>query len=394
MEAVERTTVPAPGFDYYGNYVSWVSFDQVNFHLNRLVSGHPIQNWVHFLRDNHPTFDSALSMNCGNGWVDRELFREGVVREVVGVDIDDGILEEARREAAEVGLPARYECMDVNRSDLPHGPYDLVVNFAALHHVSLIDRVVRGIHRSLAPGGLLVHYDYTGPHRNQYSTEAWSATIELNESLPADLRNDGLCYPHLPTMLAVDPTEAVHSELMLETFGRYFDFETLVPLGGGIAYQLLHENSALHSRRDTSEGRDALERIIAADVELTAGDPARSLFTFAVLTPKAELPGDEILAGWTEQEERRETDAAAAGGRYYPRTAFGVSYELLADARSEAVMKAASLAEANETLERTHPTRTRAVIRRARRRLRGIAGSVVRRSRRLASTARNMFGRD
>ena len=54
-----------------------------------------------------------------------------------------------------------------------------------------------------------------------------------------------MSYPHLPTMLHDDPTEAIHSELIVETLQRYFHVERFVPLGGAIAYPLLTFNARL-----------------------------------------------------------------------------------------------------------------------------------------------------
>jgi SAM-dependent methyltransferase len=297
-------------------------------------------------------------LNCGNGMAEQALFNWGVIRSVVGVDVSGESLVAARLEAERLGLPAEYLAIDVNVDDLPAGPFDLVLNHAALHHVAFIDNVVRGLRRVIADDGELVHYDYTGPHRNQYATDAWGATVELNASFPAELRRDDLTYPHLSTMLVHDPTEAVHSELVLETLFRYFDADPVIPLGGAIAYPLLHQNVALHERQATEVGVAALARIIELHDEFTAADPARSLFTFAVMTPRpGALHDSETLARWTVEEVERERRAARTGNEYYTRTAFSLVYGDLADEQIKTQHITATnrdLAEANQHLTDTN----------------------------------------
>ena len=38
----------------------------------------------------------ALSLNCGNGWVEQEIVHGGLAKEAVGVDYSEALLEQAR----------------------------------------------------------------------------------------------------------------------------------------------------------------------------------------------------------------------------------------------------------------------------------------------------------
>jgi hypothetical protein len=51
--------------------------------------------------------------------------------------------------------------------------------------------------------------------------DAWNETWRLNQTLPEHLRQS-MEYPLLPLWIEVDPTEAVHSELIVETLYRYW----------------------------------------------------------------------------------------------------------------------------------------------------------------------------
>ena len=132
-----------------------------------------------------------------------------------------------------------------------------------MHHVAYIDRVTRRICELLAPDGVFVSWDYVGPHRNQYTAvqweHAWAANLELAPELRQEMR-----YPHMPTMLVGDPTEAVHSELIVPTIERYFRIEHHARLGGGVAYLLLTHNDAIQARSQ-DEVDEAVQAVMAAD---------------------------------------------------------------------------------------------------------------------------------
>ena len=87
-------------------------------------------------------------------------------------------------------------------------------------------------------------WDYVGPHRNQYTAAQGEAAWRVNQSMPVEAQQV-MTYPHLPTMMVGDPTEAVHSELILPTMERYFRIEHRHDLGGGVAYLLLTHDQAL-----------------------------------------------------------------------------------------------------------------------------------------------------
>lgn len=304
---------------YSGHY--WNDLEAVRHVLNRRVSGDPERTWSeHFAERVGRTFKRALILNCGNGHVERGLVAQGLISEAIGIDYSDALLDEARAAAAEAGLPLRYHQMDVNTVAFPDEPFDLVVNFAAAHHIACIDRVFRRLCELLPDDGWFVAWDYVGPHRNQYTYEAWDAAWRLNEQLPESVRQD-MRYPHLPTMLATDPTEAIHAELIEETFRRYYQVDEWIPLGGAIAYPLLTHNDALFSV-DDAERDPHVATILEADARFLEAHPSSSLFAYFAGQPdKAALADDERLARWRAEEDAREAAATADGGEYYPHSA-------------------------------------------------------------------------
>ena len=325
MTATQATVKPGEAFRYYSDTLYWNDFPEIQAHLNHLATGHSTTDWMTLL-ERCPPAQRLLSLNCGNGWVERKLCKRGYARSVVGLDISEDLLAEARRLAAHEGVVADYRVADANTTSLAALGFDHVLNHAALHHVAYIDRLVREVLIHMPEHGLLINYDYVGPHRNQYEWEAWSRMIELWDQMPPQLRT-GLAYPPIEAMLAGDPTEAVHSELIVDTLRRYFDIVEMRALGGAIAYQMLWNNVGLHQARESWHGAYWLNRIIEADSEFTAGKPESSLFAVLICRPRKTVLGDtEQLALWTKEENEREERAARNGGRYYPRGAIEIIY--------------------------------------------------------------------
>jgi SAM-dependent methyltransferase len=325
MTAAPVTVQPGESFRYYDGTIYWNDFPEIQAYLNHLATGHSTNDWVTLL-DGYPPAQRLLSLNCGEGWVERDLHKRGYARSVVGLDISEDLLERARRLAAQQGVTADYRIADANTTSLAGLDFDHVLNHAALHHVAYIDRLVREVLVHMPEHGLLINYDYVGPHRNQYGWQAWSRMIELWDEMPPQLRTD-LAYPPLEAMLASDPTEAVHSELIVDTLQRYFDIVEMRALGGAIAYQLLWNNVGLHQARETWHGAYWLDRIIEADREFAAGKIENSLFAVLLCRPrKAVLNETGQLALWTKEENEREQRAMSNGRRYYPRGALEIIY--------------------------------------------------------------------
>jgi SAM-dependent methyltransferase len=334
---------------YHTGY--WNDLAAVQRYMNRRASGDPAVSWSeHLATSTGRTFAKALVLNCGNGWVERGLVAAGLVKEAVGVDYAEDLLVTARAEAAKAGLPLRYAQLDTNTAAWPEDGFDLVINHAAGHHVAYVDKVFRSIAELLPEDGLFVSFDYLGAHRNQYPTAQWEAAFLANEALPPELRNE-LIYPHLPTMLVSDPTEAIHAELILPTLRRYFEVDHFRALGGGVAYSVLTFNKAIFARPE-AEVADAIEQVLAADAAYTDADPeANTLFGYVIARPrKAVLADREQLAAWTAAEQEREQRAATAGGRYYPDTMMAVLYERLDVAARELAGARRDLSSVSERL--------------------------------------------
>jgi SAM-dependent methyltransferase len=325
---------------YYGAGY-WNELDAVRRMFNQRISSRSVGPWFSdFSLGRSEPLRRALILNCGNGWVEREMISADVMAEAVGIDYSEALLGEARQEASAQALPLTYHQMNVNAAAFPPDEFDLVVNYAGAHHISLIDRVFREICRLLPEDGWLLSLDYVGPHRNQYTPAAWERAWTVNNELPPHVRQT-MTFPHLPTMLLDDPTEAIHSELIVETLYRYFRVERFVPLGGAIAYPILTHNARLFGLTDQSEQAAWVDHVLRADEDFLAEHPDSTLFAYFTARPKKEvLERPEALAHWEQEESEREERARRNGGEYYPRTALQDAYtRLVAEAVESASLR-------------------------------------------------------
>jgi SAM-dependent methyltransferase len=309
---------------YEGQY--WNSLDCTNRMINHRISGDEAINWSrHFAIRTKRVFERALILNCGNGWVERAMLDDGLIKEAVGIDYSESLLNEAR--SAAEGRPLHYVQMNINTDDLPAGPFDLVVNHAAAHHVMRLNRVFKSLCDLLPEDGWFISFDYVGPHRNQYSIHAWDQAWRLNQTLPENVRQS-MDYPLVDLFVQIDPTEAVHSELIVETLQRYFHVSEYVPLGGALAYPLLTHNSQLFSANVDSHEREYWGQLVLdRDTEYLTQNPESSLFAYFTAQPnKSVLSNHEELEALELRENMREARAAEGDGTYYDRSLLNALY--------------------------------------------------------------------
>ena len=102
----------------------------------------------------------VLDIGCGTGHAMNVIARQFPKSQVVGYDIGEDAIASAREEAAAMGLKnASFDVVDV--ANLPGDPsFDLITAFDAIHDQKSPDEVLRGIKRSLAPGGTFLMVDF------------------------------------------------------------------------------------------------------------------------------------------------------------------------------------------------------------------------------------------
>jgi SAM-dependent methyltransferase len=100
----------------------------------------------------------VLDVGCGTG-VDLVRFARGGAR-VTGVDIADSAIALARKNVAQNGLRAELVVADGERLPFADGRFDFVFAHGVVQYTSDGARLVREVHRVLAPGGEAVFQGY------------------------------------------------------------------------------------------------------------------------------------------------------------------------------------------------------------------------------------------
>lgn len=109
---------------------------------------------------------SILDLGCGNGELARELARKDFSGSYLGTDFSSNLLQKAG-----LGIPAEFPAefleLDLSETDwsglLPGTPFDVVLSFAALHHVPGHEgrkNVCNNIRRHISDQGCFFHSNW------------------------------------------------------------------------------------------------------------------------------------------------------------------------------------------------------------------------------------------
>jgi ubiquinone/menaquinone biosynthesis C-methylase UbiE len=96
----------------------------------------------------------VLDFGCGTGLVTIRL--QPLVRSVTGVDSSPGMLEVLKAKIEKQGLAnVRVQYLDLERSDVLEGNYDIIVSSMTFHHIKEIGPLLNQFYKALSPNGYL-----------------------------------------------------------------------------------------------------------------------------------------------------------------------------------------------------------------------------------------------
>lgn len=294
---------------YWNDYPRVVEYMCKNFTNNRKLW------WVEDFKRGYAKvpFKHALFLNCGDGRWERSFIDKKIVTNVTAFDVSPDLIKKAKKAKGKRNI--RYLVADANKIKFPKNKYDLVVNYAALHHTQYINRLCKILSQTLKPDGIFVNFDYIGPHRNQYPILQWLLAKSVNILLPRYIRQD-LSYPHIPTMLVMDPTEAIHSELIVNSVKRYFNIIEKHDTGGGIAYLLLTHNPRV-PKVSSRKANKYIDIILKYDEICSRISLVPQLFSYFIAKPnKIILQDTERCKVYQDKENARERLATRRRGVY------------------------------------------------------------------------------
>ena len=109
--------------------------------------------------------------------------------------------------------------------------------------------------------------------------------LEVNSDLPEIFRTKHPLRPPLANF-RVEPTEAIHSDLVLPTFKKYFDIVYEKNMNGGIAYQILWNNIENFTDYTDPESTKWLNYLLERDLYYSKEKRVPTLFWYGVGTSK------------------------------------------------------------------------------------------------------------
>ena len=111
-----------------------------------------------------------------------------LVAEVIGVDVSNGMLEQARKRAGEVGLAnVSFRNAPAESLPFPDASFDFVTSRVAPHHFLSVPKFTAEAFRVLRPGGRLLVADTTVPD-GAPDLDSWQNHLEVLRD-PSHIRN-------------------------------------------------------------------------------------------------------------------------------------------------------------------------------------------------------------
>lgn len=272
-------------YDHYQDQY-WNNLDLVQQYICKNATGNKDTVWqtdmLTRFKEQIP-FKNALVIGCGNGWVERQLYDLGIATHFDAFDISESYLETAKKQRGDRDI--NYFKADINHLKLENNTYDVIFNVGVLHHTFRLTYAMWQLWKSLRSGGIMFNFDYIGPSHNQYSNEHLSILEKINFQLSPRFRSKHPLRPARENFDFGDPSEAIHSDLVKPTFERFFDIIYERNLNGGVAYQILWNNIDEFKKND-DEAVEALEFLIAKDIEYTEFRRVPLLFWYSIGEPK------------------------------------------------------------------------------------------------------------
>ena len=273
-------------FSHYSDKY-WNDLDPVLKYKNKLATDNENTTWIEDILTRfkeYLPFENVLIVGCGNGWVERELFDLKIGLKFDAFDISDKYLQESNKKKGNRNIT--YFKDDINNlQHLEDKKYDAIFNYAILHHAAEIDYALKKLSECLTSDGLMFNEEYVGPARNQYSDEQLQLMLEVNSDLPEIFRTKHPLRPPLANF-RVEPTEAIHSDLVLPTFKKYFDIVYEKNMNGGIAYQILWNNIENFTDYTDPESTKWLNYLLERDLYYSKEKRVPILFWYGVGTSK------------------------------------------------------------------------------------------------------------
>jgi 2-polyprenyl-3-methyl-5-hydroxy-6-metoxy-1,4-benzoquinol methylase len=246
------------GSDAFSADVYWLAVPAVQKrHQNKGCAGKPYGDWVEYcLREFLHTQGPAgrmLSIGCGSGALERQLFQLGAFEKCDAIDIAPTAIELAKAEAAAIGAGSsiEYRQVDVETVSLPECHYDAVWFNGSLHHINQLEAVCRNIQNCLKPGGWLFFNEYVGANHFGFCEKQRAAIGHTFNLIPERFRKSFVTgtlgqlvtvvpLPDPDEVKRTDPSEAVRSSEIMDVVEQHFEIKAINNCGGSLLQFVVH----------------------------------------------------------------------------------------------------------------------------------------------------------
>jgi SAM-dependent methyltransferase len=252
-----------------GYATNWYGFCAAE--ITRRVTGQTVSGITPWLIEANTTgtVDALLEIGCLKG-TKTLAYKGKLAREVAGVDIAAGAIEEGRKE---YGDSIDLRVMDLNQPEPMDREFDIIVANGVLHHIENLEACAEWISDHLAPGGILIASEFTGPVRYRYSRREIALINEGVGLLPDDLQFK-FDPASLQSKLNSDPSEAIRTRDIGDVLNAVLGEVEVIPYGGNVLMRAL-DSRYFFPAFDASkpEHVEGVNRIVQFDRDVMMSEP-------------------------------------------------------------------------------------------------------------------------
>jgi SAM-dependent methyltransferase len=281
--------------DYWDRYVKmavnrgeWQAHPLVQERFLRQRGGLSLEEWFISTYCSGRRFRRGMSVGAGVASFEVNLLQRGIVEAFDLYDVSQASLDVATQRARALGLDGRVRCFCADVTEVQwEEQYDLVTFISSLHHVTNLDQLLNQIHALLDEDGLVFAVEYVGPDRFAFPERDTDVARTLYRVLDPQLRSPWpeLPLPHVPDVIAADPTEAVHSSAIIETLQDIFEYCEITPLQTSLAY-IMWPGLNHDMLYESEQGMDLVRMILEVDQLLVDTGKMPNYFAYLAASKK------------------------------------------------------------------------------------------------------------
>lgn len=269
---------------------NWWMIPQVQQRWNEKITGDSQTDLADYLVQRYlQPAGSGRLLSVGSGTCTKEFSMAVKLRQwqFVCTDIAPRLMQEAKAIAATQQLHnISFHEIHAQQQAFPHSIYDVIFFHSSLHHFPRVYHFLQQkILPVLAPGGLLIVFEYTGPNRLQFPDVQIKAINKLLQTIPPAWRTryktkqlkNTVSGPGLIRMILADPSECVDAAAILPALHELCEVVEEKPVGDNLLMLLL-KDIAHHFQQPDATQRAILQRLFNEEDQYLQQHKADFLF--------------------------------------------------------------------------------------------------------------------